>query len=235
MVDWKKAYLRRILGNANQVISVSRKLADTLQSSYSIEDVKIIPNYIDTDHFDYKPRKSAGFSYLFVGGLEVHKGIDLLVEAFCEAKIPVARLHIVGTGDMKEKINAIVSEHQMEGNVVLYGEIPNRDLPDIYNSCHVYVSVSEYETFGVSVLEAMSCGLPVLYTPSGGPNETVSEESGVLLHGREKEDIIEGLKEIKNRYHSFDGKKIRDAVIKNFGSEKVIRSLMDVYKAVLNE
>ena len=57
LVDWKKAYLPRILKNADRVISVSKRLADTLESKYQISDVKVIPNYIDTERFRIKAKK----------------------------------------------------------------------------------------------------------------------------------------------------------------------------------
>lgn len=235
LVDWKKAYLPRILNNADSVIAVGIKLAKTLTSKYQIKNVKVIPNYIDTAHFKIDPtRDSKEFRFLFVGGLESHKGILELVKAFDKAKFENVTLQIVGSGILGDEIAEYIKENDLDKRIHLHGEVPNEQLPKIYNSCHVYVSVSQYETFGVTVLEAMSCGLPILYTASGGPDELVREFTGLQIHERTIEGILEGLKEIKAKYDRYDAQKIRDHVIQNFGSQKVIGELLDEYKKVVN-
>ena len=235
LVDWKKAYLPRILKNANSVISVGKKLANTLESKYHISKVKVIPNYIDTDQFKIEPTRSSNdFRFLFVGGLESHKGIVELVKAFRRAGISGASLHIVGTGILEKEIKAYINEFELNDSIHLYGEIPNNKLPEIYNSSHVYVSVSEYETFGVTVLEAMSCGLPVLFTASGGPDELVMDFAGIKIKERTIKGIKQGLEKIKEKYSNFDGEQIRGHVINQYGSQKMIEALLTEYKLVLD-
>ncbi len=235
LIGWKKAYLPRILRNADRVLSVGKKLAETLISNYKIEDVKVIPNYVDTDHFCLKPaRASSDFRFLFVGGLESHKGIMDLVKAVHQAQIEGASLHIVGSGILEDQIKTYIKENGLDEIICMHGEVPNNDLPGIYNSAHVYVSVSEYETFGVTVLEAMACGLPVLYTPSGGPDDMVENFAGLKIEERSVEGIVEGLKKIRERYDAYDGANIRANVVANFGSGIVIDRLLNEYKSILN-
>ena len=235
LVDWKKAYLPRILKNADSVISVGKKLANTLESNYQVKEVKVIPNYINTDQFSIKPNRSlSDFRFLFVGGLESHKGVVELVNAFHQANISGATLHIVGTGILDKEIKSYINEHKLNEVIHLHGEIPNNKLPEIYNSSHVYVSVSEYETFGVTVLEAMSCGLPVLYTASGGPDELVMDFAGIEIQERTIQGIADGLKKIKEKYASFEPDQIRGHVIQHYGSQKMIEALLTEYKMVLD-
>ena len=235
LVKWKKAYLSRILKNSDGVISVGKKLADTLETKYQIENVKLIPNYINTDQFQILPAlKSNDFRFLFVGGLESHKGIFELVKAFHKAKIEGSSLHIVGSGILENEITSYIKEKSLERVIMVHGEIPNHRLPEIYNSCNVYVSVSEYETFGITVLEAMSCGLPILYTASGGPNELVKDFAGIEIGERSIQGIVAGLVEMKNKYRSFDGNKIRTHVIDNYSSKKIIGMLLNEYKMLIN-
>ncbi len=235
LVEWKKAYLPRILKNADSVISVGKRLAGTLESRYQIGDVKIIPNYIDTDQFHLKStRVENDFRFLFVGGLEQHKGVVELVKAFHKANFNNASLHIVGSGVLRNEIATYIKEYELDRTIQLYGEVANENLPEIYNRSQVYVSVSEYETFGVTVLEAMSCGLPILYTPSGGPDELVSDFAGLEIKGRTIDEIIIGLREIREKYTTFNKERIRDYVIKNYSSQKIIGALLNEYKLVLD-
>lgn len=235
LVSWKQSYLTRILKNANRVISVGSKLAKVLETKYQINDVKVVPNYINTDQFSIKPQRiSSEFRFIFVGGLEEHKGIMQLVRAFHIAEINNASLHIVGTGVLENKIKTFVKENQLDGLIVLHGNVSNQKIPELYNSANVCVSVSEYETFGVAILEAMSCGLPILFTASGGPNEIVASFAGVEIKERTVPGIIQGLKEIKEKYYSFEGEKIRAYVIEKYGFQQSIGVLLNEYKNLLD-
>ena len=235
LVGWKQAYLPRILNNADKVISVGEKLAHTLESKFVSKKVTVIPNYIDTDLFRIESKKKdRDFSFLFVGGLESHKGVLELVKAFHKANLEDTSLHLVGNGILEQDIKQYIDSEKLGGKVILHGEVPNEEVPLFYNSSHVYVSVSEYETFGVTVLEAMSCGLPILYTDSGGPNELVEDFAGLKINNRTVESIANGLQEIKEKYSDFDADQIRNHVVENYGSQKIVNELLHEYKSVLN-
>ena len=125
LVGWKKNYLPRILKNANRVISVGEKLAEVLRTKYDIKDVKVVPNYIDTELFRIdRTQKRDRFRFLFVGGLETHKGIVELVKAFHLAAIEGSSLHIVGSGILEKEIATYVNMNELEKSIKLYGEVP---------------------------------------------------------------------------------------------------------------
>lgn len=229
--DWKKTYLPRILKNSDKVIAVGSRLAEKLNTRYSVEEVTVIPNYVDTESFDFRPEfRDSGFNFIFVGGLEMHKGILDLVKAFELANIEEAFLHIVGKGPLHEKITDLIESRNLSNKIILHGEVANRDLPHLYNASKVCVSVSEYETFGVAVLEAMACGLPVLYTASGGPEEVVAPFAGIKIEHRSIQKICEGLIQIHQSFADFDSRAIRRYVVDEFGSDKVIGRLLEEYK-----
>lgn len=235
LVKWKQAYLPRILSNANTVIAVGEKLAQKLKSKHVRGEVKVIPNYIDTNLFSINADKNdKDFRFLFVGGLEPHKGVIEMVKAFRKAELKDATLHLVGSGILKNEIDSYIEDHNLSDFIHLYGELPNHKLPEIYNKSNVYISVSEYETFGITVLEAMACGLPILYTASGGPNELVEDFAGLEIKERSIDAISEGMKSIKDQFKNFDASAIRAHVINHYSSQKVIESLMNEYKLVLD-
>lgn len=235
LVQWKRSYLPRVLSNASSVISVGKKLSETLTQTYGIADVRVIPNFIDNDLFYFKPTKEIrDFRFLFVGGLDENKGVLELVKAFHQAEINDSSLHVVGDGEQMDTIDKYIRENKLHSTVYLHGELANEKLPEIYNQAHVYVSVSTFETFGVSVLEAMSCGLPVLHTNSGGPNEIVRPFAGISVKHRTIEEIKDGLIEIYKRYEEFDSVKISEYAANEFGSKHVIDQLMDEYLKVVH-
>ena len=196
----------------------------------------MVPNYIDTSLFTILPDgNSDEFRFIFVGGLESNKGIVELVKAFHQANLENASLHIIGSGHLYKELTTYIRDMDLKESIFLHGDIPNQELPTFYNSSNVCVSVSEYETFGVTILEAMSCGLPILYTASGGPNDLVKDFAGVVIEERTVSGIVAGLKRIMEEYSYFDSEQIRAHVVKYYGAEKSIGALLTEYKNILDE
>lgn len=103
--------------------------------------------------------------YLFVGTLEKRKRVDFLVDAFREAKAKNAlnrdtMLYLVGKQgygfeDIERRLPA-------DGSVKIFGYVPDKELVQLYRSARAFIFPSQYEGFGIPLLEAMSSGLPIL-------------------------------------------------------------------------
>ena len=155
----------------------------------SSKNVQIIPNAVEDKFFE--PRSSTqlaklksqlGFSeddkiILFVGQLKQFKGIDTLITAFKKVseKMRNVRLLIVGTGPEELFLRRLISQLDISSYVVFTGYVDDESLPFYYQLCNVYVlpSVSRIENFGITLLEAMASGKPVLVSDLPGPNDVV--------------------------------------------------------------
>lgn len=112
---------------------------------------------------------------LSVGALKYQKNHELLIEAF--SKMPAyldAQLCILGEGELRQKLENLVSEKRLEGRVLLPGF--RQDLSAYYQSADLFVLSSRYEGFGNVIVEAMEHGIPVVSTncPSG-PSEILAD------------------------------------------------------------
>lgn len=107
---------------------------------------------------------------LFVGQLTARKGLDVLLDAFhrVSARNPAVSLLLVGEGPMQPGLTARAHTLGLEQRVFFSGYVPRAALPRFYTLSDVFVLPSWYDTFGVVVLEAMACGLPVITTSSVG-------------------------------------------------------------------
>ncbi|RUM63732.1 MAG: hypothetical protein DSZ03_04970, partial [Sulfurimonas sp.] len=212
----------RLYHHAECNIAVSQKLADDLHRITS-ENFRYIPNVTHTDFFKPAAHRTPSntFTFVHIANLNDNKNQALLVEAFCKfAAIHAdARLRIVGEGPnynmLQEKIQTLHMQHQ----ITLYGFATRDDVRMHLQQSDAFVLSSNYETFGVVVIEAMSCGLPILSTKCGGPESIIVNDRLGILVDNTLEALFEGMqKMVQTDYNTDD---IRDYAVKNF-SEKII-------------
>jgi glycosyltransferase involved in cell wall biosynthesis len=108
--------------------------------------------------------------------------------------------------------------------------VERKDLPVQYYNHNVFVSTSIAETFGVAICEAMSTGMPVISTSSGGVDDTITDDSGIKVEIRDAEAIAEALISIKCGVTKFDPTLVRKTIVEKFGSIAFKKKLRMLYQ-----
>ena len=149
------------------VITVSEAGREEFEQLFSLENVYVIYNGVDTNLFklglEERFRKGTP-QFLFVGNLYVHKMVEELILAFEKLikEYPSAHLEIVGRGSAYGKLEKLITKLNLCDHVTLVGRVSKFDLPHHYASCDVYVTASRYEVCPVPLLEAMASGKPIV-------------------------------------------------------------------------
>ena len=132
-------------------------------------------------------------------GLRALKRISLFAKSFVKlaSKYGHCRWVCIGDGDELELIKQIVSEGGVDDQVTLMGRLSNTQVIKYYedNDVSYFVNVSTTEGVPVSIMEAMSFGIPAIATDVGGTGEIVSDENGRLISPELDEDILLGILE----------------------------------------
>jgi phosphatidylinositol alpha-1,6-mannosyltransferase len=139
---------------------------------------------------------------LSVARLTQHKGIDtgLRVLAQLRHDYPDLAYAVVGSGDELTKLEDLARTLGVADRVRFLTDVPDRDLPGIYNCAEVYLGLSRLmeqrvEGFGISLLEAGACGIPVLAGRAGGIPEAVRDgETGLLVDAEQPDDVCRALR-----------------------------------------
>jgi beta-1,4-mannosyl-glycoprotein beta-1,4-N-acetylglucosaminyltransferase len=138
----------------------------------------VFPHGIEKNEFTYKPRVIGDkFKFLYVGECSDRKGIFHLLRAFTELykNNPNVELHLKSNTAMLFYGGDEVQKYVDENSNIFWdkSDIGHERTIQLYNECHAYVYPSRADTFGMTVLEAMGCGLPVISTSEPGSTELV--------------------------------------------------------------
>lgn len=168
------------------------------------------------------------FIVLFVGRFIKIKGTDVLLRVAKQSQNNGIYFAFVGDGPMSEDIqNACKSL----SNVIFVGKIDNRELSTYYNASDIFVIPSQYEEgFGRVILEAVSCGLPVIGANKGGIPEAIDDTVSILVDPTDKKlkNAIEELYNDKTKYQFLAGY-CQAYALKHFGSNNC-KVITDAYR-----
>jgi phosphatidyl-myo-inositol dimannoside synthase len=143
---------------------------------------------------------------LSVARLTRHKGIDTGIVALAQLadEYPDLGYAIAGSGDELPALKKLAAELGVANRVRFLANVPDQDLPGLYNCAEVYLGLSRLmnqrvEGFGISLLEAGACGIPVVATRTGGIPEAVGDgESGILVDPDNPEQVAATLRTLLN-------------------------------------
>jgi len=97
----------------------------------------------------------------------------------------------------------------------------------------VFVFPSHFETFGVVIIEAMACGLPVIAMASGGPEEILTPRTGRLVAPDDRAALVTAMLDLSSAEQALDSAEIQDHARRNWGPEAFCRSLRAVYSSAI--
>ena len=177
-----RSITRRAYSRADQVIAVSEA---TRQRVYKLNihlpAVTVIPNGADDDLFTMdSTHTSLRPTLLTVGAVKPAKGQDTVIRALprIREEFPDVVYEIVGTPTHGEAFSTLADELDVSEYVRFRGPLPRERLPEVYQSCDVYVLVSrpivdDVEGFPISIIEAALCGKPAIVSAGGGAAEAI--------------------------------------------------------------
>jgi len=241
-----KALLRRIssrmyhrtIMRAGRILITVDKLRDGLPLSIQGK-LQTVPFGVDTQRFvpaDVKPTKP---TILFLANLLKRKGLQYLLQAMPEiiTTLPKAQLIVVGGGASESHFRSLARELKILPHVKFAGPVSHNEAADWFQQCDVYCLPSIAEPFGVSILEAMSCGKPVVATMAGGiPSFVKDGESGYLVPARDSHAIAEAIIKILREpvLAAGMGKYNRELCVRNYDWDIVVDMIEKVYEEVLS-
>lgn len=249
---FKKGYLENIhhLGKQENVYFTAPSeflMNRMIKLGIHPEKIKIIRNSFNSSFLEIKCKKNFNYGdklkILNVGRLESVKGQQYLIEAFSifSSTYTNAHLTIIGEGSLEKQLKNVAKRLGVSEKVDFLGKMPHQKIPEIMADHDIYVQPSivnernEEENSPISVLEALSIGLPVIASNIGGLKEIIKNgENGFLVPQKSVNDIVLSLTQLLEQPETLARIKqyARFYVQRNYSSEFQCKSMIGLYEEV---
>jgi N-acetyl-alpha-D-glucosaminyl L-malate synthase BshA len=233
-----------VIRESDAVTAVSADLARRTRESFCAAlrgapcDIRVIPNFVDTELFQpaaAPDRRRGGGRAVHVSNFRPVKRVPWLLRAFDLATRGTSgTLTLVGDGPDQRACRELARDLSISDRVRFLGE---RDaLPELLATADVFALSSSEESFGLSALEAMSCGTPVVATNVGGVSEVVEDGvSGLLARADDLEGFAAKLHEVLFDAERGErlGSSARRRAVERFARDPVVARYEDLYRVLL--
>ena len=239
-----RALYMEVIERSSAFLVVSEMLAE--QVSGYVPDlahrVSVLPNAVVFDQMPMRATQVGSLRrWLYVGRLAGHKGARRLVNTFaeCAREDPELTLTVIGSGVLRPELEERVAREGLAERVTFRGPVPHAGVREAMSSHDLLVHLSERETFGMTIVEAISTGLPVLVTRSGGPQETLAGLEGIAgrtvsvgtdVDGSDTAEVVAAYREMVRDIDRLDLPRARATLMERYGQGPVGRRLLELYR-----
>jgi glycosyltransferase involved in cell wall biosynthesis len=237
-----KIRLRNVIKYSNHIITISNSTKNDLCNFFNMDEKKISVTYLAAsdiytvmnkvlvdNYLKSKYHIDSGY-ILYVGNKGSHKNVISLLEAYKKIKKDIKRkLVLCGKKAWSGSVREAIKNLSLVDDVIIPGYVPLNDLPYIYNGASVFVYPSRYEGFGLPVLEAMSCGVPIITSNISSLPE-VAGDAAILIDPYKVDEISEAIKSILSSpslYQKLSSKSLERSKI--FGWEKTAKDTLSIF------
>jgi glycosyltransferase involved in cell wall biosynthesis len=236
--------IRWTIQQARTVMVVSRSLQGDIEAEGVTAQFTVVPNIINTEMFhpaaqpDRAPDEP--LHLLWIGGelpgYIIRKGAGELLMALARVRTHLARrvcLTAVVGGEGQAMCELLAYRLGVLDLCTFTGVLSNTEVRDQMQQCDSLVLASHRESFGVVLIEAMSCGKPVIATRCGGPQEVVTPETGLLVDPGDVEGLAAALVQMAETAHTYDAQQIAAYARECYGRQAIVQQLEQVYREVV--
>ncbi len=250
----KKKILDKNIKNAKYIASTSNVMSEELKRQVKVSDkeIYITPFGVDINKF-YNYNSNRNDKNINVGtikALEEKYGIKYAILAVKKVKNDLIKegkkqladsikYYIYGDGSEKEALLKLIKDEGLEKDIFLREKIPNKKVPEVLNQIDIFIAPSiANESFGVAVVEAMACEIPVVATDVDGFKEVMNNNvTGYIVKRKDINSIAYALEKLmsSSETRKIIGKNGRKRVIENYDWNKNVETMESVYEKILKD
>lgn len=218
---------------ADTVLVRSRAYARSIPSLRHIPEAqwRVIPNGVDPRRFHSNGHRGPGDYLLFVGRLVPYKGLEVLLRALAKRSVDLPLL-VAGDGPLRKDLESLAKSLGVDAHFL--GRVEDERLPGLYQGARLTVlpSVNRQEAFGISLVESMACGTPVVASSLPGVR-SVARMGGSVARPGDPDSLADAIHRAIEPGHLPRGRELADRVHESHSWDSITNRLVTVYNQVL--
>lgn len=196
--------VKRIFSGALLVTNVSRAVGEILQELFTIKQMSVIYNVVDTEMFRPALPDQSCFTYIHVSSLTEQKNIFGILGVFKRLASIRTDWKFLVVGPYTSEIQSFIIKEKLDDLISLRGEVSHEIVANLMSQANALVLFSRHENFPCVVVESLCCGIPVIASDVAGINECVDKSNGMLVQSEDEDSLLRALLEIREVYHTYD-------------------------------
>ena len=236
-LPWVERVLSKIITkNASSVCPVSTDLKNSMLKSGLKGSYEIIPNVVNTHLFKPAKKTTKKFTITHISSLlDKHKNISGMLRVAKQLENTIDTFQWNFIGGKKEEFSKLLDDLNFKKETINFTDhLSHEQIPKQLTQSDVFVLFSNYENLPCVILEAFSCGVPVISSNVGGINEFFPEDFGFLIEQNNEDQLLQKIIEIYNNPMS-RSKKMHQFANDNFSSEIICDSFSKLYLQAINK
>ena len=226
----------------DQILAVSRNVERELEKYLSEigQELKISTLYlgVNLSVFSPKLKTKKQWDLAFMGRFEKMKAVDLFPEMLVRLKqhFPNLKFLMTGEGSLKDHVLWEYEKKKVADLVDYKGVVNAEKIPELINQSRIFIYPSREEPFGLSILEAMACGVPVITTNVFGPSEIITQNiDGVMIPPDNVGALVESIISLlgDDEFRTSIGHNARKTVESRFDIKQHYQSLINLYRNLI--
>ena len=233
-----KLIMKKIIHSADSVCSTSKAMKEIITVDFEKKDCHLIPFGVDTQKFIKKDKQLSFFTVGTIKSIEAHNGIYCFIDAASilvhENKLSNIKFLIVGEGSMLKKMKKKCNKLGLSNNFKFTGKVSHKNIEKYFQKLSVFIAVSTRESFGVSILEAASCGVPAITSDVGGlPEVNKNNYTGFVIPANNPQILSKKILKLyfNNNLREKMGFNARERVLNNFDWDENVKKMIHLYKS----
>ena len=232
---WYQFISKMIYRNCDYPLPVTKDLGDKMNALMGEKDFKVIPNVVDTTLF-YPTQETGKLKIRFIHAstLGYHKNIQGILNVTKKLYQQRKDFELYLLGPASENIIHRTQDYKLLDTCIFFtGQIPYHEVASHLRKADAMVMFSRYENLPCVILEALTCGMPVISTDVGGIREVINEENGILISSEQEDELLKAMNLMLDSITKYDREKIALSAKNKFSFQTVGKQFDEVYKQVL--
>jgi glycosyltransferase involved in cell wall biosynthesis len=232
----RNAYYRynvnRIFANALAVTNVSQAVGNILLQEFSPRHFFIVRNAVDDGIFTYTQKNPAAFRFIHVSTMNYQKNIEGILSAFEKIAFQFKAVELMLTGPIPPEAIKAVTSNKAVTRILTTGEVPYKQVARLMQEADCFVMFSRYENFPCVIIEALSCGLPVITSDVGGAGEAIQQDNGIVVSSENENELVAAMKKMIENVGFYRHAHISREAHEQYGYTTIGRKFMDTYRTL---